>query len=109
MAKPNTYKWDGGGLYLSGKCDIPGCENSPNWRYWFSPTYMNGDDECLGSLCNCHKEYKKFNTTEKIVEAYNKNNAKQFECDECQDTGEFDEEIEKGNIIKKKCLCQIDE
>ena len=33
----------------------------------------------------------------------------EYECEDCQDTGEIEEEIEKDHIIKKKCLCQIDE
>lgn len=72
MAKANTYAWEGGGTYLEGKCDIPGCGKLPNHRRFFYPTYMNGDAECTASLCNGHKEYKSFNTTEKIIEAFNK-------------------------------------
>lgn len=72
MAKANTYEWEGGGLYLEGKCDIPTCKKRPNWRYFFYPTYMNGDAECEASLCDEHKEYKKFNSTKKIIEEFNK-------------------------------------
>lgn len=72
MAKANTYKWEGGGTYLEGKCDIPNCKKLSNHRRFFYPTYMNGDAECEASLCNAHVEYKKFDTSAKIIEAYNK-------------------------------------
>lgn len=65
-------KWEGGGTYASGTCDIPGCKNPPNWRNWEKdPFGFQGDDECIASLCNKHKEFKQFNTTEKIIKRYN--------------------------------------
>lgn len=72
MAKANTYRWEGGGTYLGGTCDIPGCESKPNHRRFYYPTYMNGDAECEASLCDKHEEYKKYNTTKEIIDAFNK-------------------------------------
>jgi len=71
MAKADTYSWDSGGTFLDGECDIPTCTNKPNHRRFYYPTYMNGDAECQASLCNEHKEYKQFNTTEEIIKAFN--------------------------------------
>ena len=61
MAKPDTYSWQGGGTYCNGKCD-----KSPNYRLWYSPTFMNGDDECIASACREHyaeikEEHKELN------------------------------------------------
>jgi hypothetical protein len=74
MAKADTYSWEDGGTYLEGECDIPTCKNRPNLRRFYYPTYMNGDAELEASLCNEHIEYKQFNTTQKIIEAFNRKN-----------------------------------
>lgn len=71
MATQNTYKWECGGTYVDGKCDIPTCSNKPNCRRFFYPTYMNGDAECEASLCNEHAKYKSYNTTKEILKAFN--------------------------------------
>jgi len=69
MRKIKT-QWEGGGTYVDGKCDVPTCENKPNWRnFEKDPLGFNGDDELLASLCNQHKEYKQYQTTEQILEA----------------------------------------
>ena len=71
MREPKT-QWEGGGEYCEGECDIPTCHNKPNWRNWEKdPLGFNGDDELLASLCNKHKEYKSFNTTERIIKHFN--------------------------------------
>ena len=73
MPKEKTTKWEGGGTYIDGECDIPSCHNLPNWRNWDKdPCGFNGDDELLASLCNKHKSYKSFNTTEEIIKRYGK-------------------------------------
>lgn len=70
-------RWEGGGTYLSGECDIPTCSNKPNWRNWEKdPFGMNGDDELLASLCNDHTQYKAYETTEKIIEQFEKDQAR---------------------------------
>jgi len=75
MATARTTEWEGGGTYLEGKCDIPTCKKKPNWRNWVKdPLGFNGDDECIASLCNDHKEYKQFNTTIEIIKAFNLKN-----------------------------------
>ena len=56
MAKPDTYSWQGGGTYMNGKCDVEGCDKSPNYKLFYSPSVMNGDDECVASACREHFE-----------------------------------------------------
>lgn len=53
MAKANTYKMETGGYTFCDKCEL--CDNKPNYRAFYYPTYMNGDAECLGDFCEKHK------------------------------------------------------
>lgn len=54
MAKADTFWRDRVGGYLSRReCIICGAESTH--RAFFSPTYMNGDDEWLGDYCKEHK------------------------------------------------------
>lgn len=75
-------RWESGGTYLEGKCDVPNCENKPNHRHWEQVSYFRGDDELLASLCNEHVEYKQYGTTENIVKEFNARNedGKMCEC-----------------------------
>jgi hypothetical protein len=68
--KKSLTKWEGGGTYTTGKCDVIGCTNRPNWRNWVKDQLgFNGDDECIASLCNEHKSYKNLKTTQEIIRA----------------------------------------
>lgn len=61
-------KWEGGGTYLDGECDVVGCNNKPKWRNWEKDELgFNGDDELLASVCGEHKSYKQFPTTAEIM------------------------------------------
>jgi hypothetical protein len=63
MAKANTTQWEHGG-FCSGRCDnckadfsdLVCKKNEKTHRKFYYPTYMNGDAECLVSLCDsCYK------------------------------------------------------
>ena len=54
MAKENTYEMDKGGYFFKKTCAL--CENKPEYRAFYYPTYMNGDAEWLGDYCKEHKK-----------------------------------------------------
>ena len=71
MAQAKTTQWEGSrdSIFTDGECDVVGCAERPNHRRFHYPTCMNGDAECLASVCNAHKEYKTYQTTEQIIKA----------------------------------------
>jgi hypothetical protein len=53
MAQAKTTQWEH--AYFSGsKCDKEGCKSEVRHNKFYYPTYMNGDAECLSSLCEEH-------------------------------------------------------
>lgn len=53
MAKANTYAMEQGGYIFTDKCEV--CDQKPEYRAFYYPTYMNGDAEWLGDFCEFHK------------------------------------------------------
>ena len=54
MAKANTYEMEKSSHFRQEKCAL--CDNKPEYRAFYYPTYMNGDAECLGDYCEKHKK-----------------------------------------------------
>ena len=63
MAKANTYTMEQGGYLYKDKCEM--CDEKPNHRAFYYPTYMNGDARWLGDFCEKHKMADLKSLTEK--------------------------------------------
>jgi hypothetical protein len=56
MAKPDTEHWEHATFLSGSDCNKCGSKDVKH-RKFYSPTFMNGDDECLISLCDeCYKK-----------------------------------------------------
>ena len=59
-----------GGYIFKKKCAL--CNNTPVYRAFYYPTYMNGDAEWLGDYCENHRGTKLEELTLEFITNLNK-------------------------------------